>query len=108
MIDVIAKKPGFYGGVRRRVGDVFTIKDETEMGKWMDKYVPSRDNGSRPMKGNNPVKDAPPADSKNNPVAVGEHSNEPGANDLKYMSGQSPKNIDKAKRNPRQSGMQGG
>ena len=95
MIDVIAKKPGFYGGVRRRVGDVFTIKDETEMGKWMDKYVPSRDNGSRPMKGNDPV-------------AVGEHSNEPGANDLKYMSGQSPKNIDKAKRNPRQSGMQGG
>ncbi len=33
---VRAKRNGFYGGVRRRAGTVFTVKAGTELGKWME------------------------------------------------------------------------
>lgn len=34
-ISVKAKELGYYGGTRRRPGDVFEIADEKERGKWM-------------------------------------------------------------------------
>ena len=32
---VKAIRTGFYGGVRRRIGDVFTLKDGDALGSWM-------------------------------------------------------------------------
>lgn len=36
MMKVKAKAEGFYGGVRRRKGDVFDVADEKALGSWMD------------------------------------------------------------------------
>lgn len=33
---VRATSPGFYGGVRRRVGEVFEVSDGKKLGKWME------------------------------------------------------------------------
>ncbi len=33
---VRAVSEGFYGGIRRRVGDVFKIDDSKKIGKWME------------------------------------------------------------------------
>lgn len=35
---VIAIEPGFYNGSRRRMGSVFDISDESELGSWMKPY----------------------------------------------------------------------
>jgi hypothetical protein len=40
MIRVKAMALGFYDNRRRRKGEVFEIKDESEMGKWMKKMKP--------------------------------------------------------------------
>jgi hypothetical protein len=36
-IRVRAKRPGFYQGARRRIGAVFTIQSEQELGTWMER-----------------------------------------------------------------------
>ena len=35
MIKVKARELGYYGGTRRRPGDIFEIEDEGEKGRWM-------------------------------------------------------------------------
>lgn len=40
MIRVKAIALGFYDNMRRRKGEVFEIKNESEMGKWMKKMKP--------------------------------------------------------------------
>jgi hypothetical protein len=55
---VRALSEGFYGGIRRRVGDVFSVHDKVKLGKWMEEevnpgpVVPSKEPG--------PVKQAVP------------------------------------------------
>lgn len=36
MFKVKATKLGFYGGLRRREGDEFTVADKSELGSWME------------------------------------------------------------------------
>jgi len=36
-IKVRAKQVGFYKGSRRRVGEVFVVRDEKQLGGWMER-----------------------------------------------------------------------
>lgn len=62
-ITVIATALGYYGLQLRKKGDVFTIKDESEMGKWMrvtKAQVQAPDDDEAPA----PVKAPPSGKSK--------------------------------------------
>lgn len=54
---VRAKALGFYGGTRRRVGDVFTVSDTTKLGKWMEEVKVKEANTPKPPKNEKPPVD---------------------------------------------------
>lgn len=58
---VRANAVGFYDNVLRKVGEEFEIKDESEMGKWMDVLEPPKKRRGRPPKVR-PPEDVPVSD----------------------------------------------
>lgn len=53
---VRAKQMGFYGGARRRVGEVFEIPDGATLGKWMEPVDNKAKVGPAPAKVAGPPK----------------------------------------------------
>jgi hypothetical protein len=86
-ITVKAKSKGFYGGSRIREGEIFEVEDESKLGKWMEKCESIDVKEEVAEEGN---------DSKG--IPIGDYNQEPTEDDMKYLGGQSPKTLEKAKK----------